>query len=276
VRQIFPAGTAGRVLGPADPLRLAGQISPAAPSAPQVSELIAALGAVYAYPDRRCVRGNMIASVDGAIAIDGRSGGLSGVADRLVFWVLRSLADVILVGAGTARQEQYGQVRLGDIWSQLRAGRPSAPPVAVVTRNMNLPLEGRLFGDGSGAERPARTIVLTTRLVPEHRLRAAARVADVIVAGDREVSAAAAIDALAQRGYRSILAEGGPGLLGELSAAGLLDELCLTVSPVLEGGRSPARVLTAPAGAHPRPAELRLAALLEDDGFLFARYLRAG
>ncbi len=287
MRQIYPVpsgGAAAPSLGPADPLRLAGRISPAEPGAPGVSDLISALAAIYATPGGQWVRGNMIASVDGAIALDGRSGGLSGAADRLMFWVLRSLADVVLVGAGTAREEQYGQARPADVWQSLRAGRSAAPPIAVVTRRLDLALDSRLFGAGPrrGAAEPGsaespRTIVLTTELVPEHRLKAAARVAEVIVAGEQDVTAAAAVAALAERGHRRILAEGGPRLLGELAAAGLLDELCLTISPVLEGGRSAARLLSAPTGtgAGLAPTALRLASLLEDEGFLFARYLRA-
>src|SRR5260221_14376763 len=77
------------------------------PATAGVDDLIAALGEIYAYPEGRCVKANMIASVDGAIMVDGRSGGLSGPADRLGFSVLRSLADVIVVGAGTARAERY-------------------------------------------------------------------------------------------------------------------------------------------------------------------------
>ena len=248
---------------------------------PGARELVAALADVYRYPASAApgggwVRGNMIASVDGAIALDGRSGGLSGVADRLVFWLLRSLADVIVVGAGTAREEGYGQVSRRDVWPELRAGRSPVPPVAVLTRSLDLPLNGRLFGGRPGCEESPRTIVLTTAQVPAERRAAAARVAEVVVAGERDVTASAAVTALAARGYGRILTEGGPRLLGELSAAGMLDELCLTISPVLEGGRSPTRALAAPPGpAGPAgPVRLRLGTLLEDDGYLFARYVR--
>src|SRR5712692_8334157 len=109
--------------------RLLGAVGP---------DLVGALAASYAYPDRLWVRANMIASVDGAVSLDGRSGGLSGPADRLLFTVLRSLADVILVGAGTARAERYGKARPARLWPQLRRGRPPAPPVAVVTRSLDL------------------------------------------------------------------------------------------------------------------------------------------
>ncbi len=272
MRQIFPAEGRGQ-LGPADPLSAAGPIMPATAG---VDDLIAALGEIYAYPEGRCVKANMIASVDGAIMVDGRSGGLSGPADRLVFSVLRSLADVIVVGAGTARAERYRQAQPGELWQQLRTGRPPAPPIAVLTRRLDLDLTSMLFGDAG----LARTIVFTTEQAPQDRLQAAARVADVVVAGAVDVGAAAAIDVLGQRGHRRILVEGGPMFLGELTAAGLVDELCLTISPVLEGGYSAARVTTAPgvttAGDGPaKLAGLRLAGVLEDDGFLLTRYERA-
>ena len=268
MRQIFPVrdGECDGRLGPADPLSAAGPIKPPATGA--IADLIAALGDIYAYPDQAWVRANMVASVDGAVTVDGRSGGLSGAADRLVFSVLRSLADVVVVGAGTARTERYRQARPDELWQRLRAGRSPAPPIAVVTRHLDLELTDRLFGAGE-----PRTIVLTTEQAPEDRLTEASRVADVIVAGADGVTAASAVDALARRGHRAILIEGGPTLLGQFAAEHLLDELCLTISPVLEGGRSTGRV-TSRRG----PAELtgmRLADLLEDDGFLLSRYVRA-
>jgi riboflavin biosynthesis pyrimidine reductase len=271
VRQIFPVGARGQ-LGPADPVGEAGPITPAAAG---VHDLIAALGEIYAYPEGRWLRANMIASIDGAIMVDGRSGGLSGPADRLVFKVLRSLADVIVVGAGTARAERYGQAKPGELWQQFRAGRASAPSIAVLTRRLDLDLTSKLFGDVG----LARTILITTERAPQERLRAAARVADVVVAGAAEVSAAAAVSVLEQRGYRRMLVEGGPSLLGQLTAADLLDELCLTISPVLEGGYAAGRVTSSAdvtsGDAPAKLAGLRLVSVLEDDGFLLTRYIRA-
>jgi len=268
VRQIFPVG--GRAdLGRAELLSAAGPITSASAG---VDGLIAALGEIYAYPEGRWVRANMIASVDGAIMVDGKSGGLSGPADRLVFRVLRSLSDVIVVGAGTARAERYRQAQPGELWQQLRTGRPPTPPIVVLTRHLDLDLDltSRLFGDVGLAQ----TILITTEQAPQERLQAAAQVADVVVAGAAEVSAAAAINVLEQRGYQRILVEGGPTLLGHFTAADLLDELCLTISPVLEGGHSPGR-LTRAALDPAKLAGLRLAGVLEDDGFLLTRYVRA-
>jgi riboflavin biosynthesis pyrimidine reductase len=274
VRQIFPT-TAGHQLS-----------EPTA--GPAGSAALAALAAFYPYPQageqasRPWVRANMISSADGAATVDGRSGGLSGRADRAVFSVLRSLADVILVGAGTARIEQYRPVRLAETWPALRAGRSATPPIAVVTRQLTgLDPDGPLLTAEPGL---ARTIVFTTEAAPPGLRAQAARVADVIVAGPDLVQPEAIISALAERGYRRVLTEGGPRLLGQIVAAGLLDELCLTVSPVLAGGWAGRIVAGPPAGgtrtalagrpAQLGPADLRLAHVLEDGGHLLCRYLR--
>jgi riboflavin biosynthesis pyrimidine reductase len=256
------------------------QIFPAAVAAPEIGSdgsAVTALARLYAYPPEAAaratpwVRANMIASVDGAAALNGLSRGLSGGADRLVFSVLRSLADVILVGAGTARAEKYRLVREGKIWTALREGRPPTPPIAVVTGELDLDLDGPLFADADGQ---SRTILLTTHAAPVARRAAAAARADVIMAGQNSVTAAAAVDALAARGHRKILVEGGPSLLGQITEAGLLDELCVTFGPVLEGGRA-GRILAPPPGpGHGAATRLTLGHVLEDGGSLLCRYLR--
>ncbi len=206
---------------------------------PAAGDAAPGLPALYAYPSgaqapgRPWVRASMIASADGAAAVDGLSGGLSGTPDRTVFGLLRALADVILVGAGTVRDEQYGPARVGPRWAGLRAGRPATPAIAVLTGRLDLDLDGPLL---TQAPADARTLVLTTQAAPAALRAQAARNADVIIAGGQRADPAAAITALASRGYRNILAEGGPHLLGQLAGAGLLDELCVTVSPVLAAG----------------------------------------
>src|SRR5499427_5114056 len=128
----------------------------------------------YRPPDRAAqaphwLRANMVASVDGAATLGGRSGGLSGGADQQVFAMLRALADVILVGAGTARVEGYRPVRPrteGVRWAWLREGRAPSPPIAVVTRMLDLDLESPLL---AGSPDHARTIVITTEAAPPGR-----------------------------------------------------------------------------------------------------------
>jgi riboflavin biosynthesis pyrimidine reductase len=195
------------------------------------------------------VRLNMIAAVDGATAVAGVSGGLGGPADHALFAVLRSQADAVLVAAGTVRAEGY---------------RPSSVPVAVVSRSCRLDWESPFF-----TAPIARPLVVTVAQAPPAALARAAEVSEVIVAGERDVDLAAALDALGGRGFQAVLAEGGPTLNGQLAAAGLLDELCLTLSPRLVGGGAK-RILDGPPV--PGPPILRLCSVCEQDGFLFLRY----
>jgi riboflavin biosynthesis pyrimidine reductase len=226
----------------------------------------AGLAELYAYPEPRWLRANMVTSADGAGFLDGRTEGLSSPADMRLFGLLRVLADVVLVGAGTARTEQYKPARRRPALAALRAGRPPVPPIAVLSRKLDLDFATPLFNE---APQDARTIVITCAGSPDGRRAAAAKVADVIVAGDLVVDLTEALSALRARGLGRVLCEGGPHLLGEIAAAGLLDELCLTVSPVL-AGPGPGRIT---AGA-PFPEQLMtLEHVLEDDGFLYCRYL---
>jgi riboflavin biosynthesis pyrimidine reductase len=214
----------------------------------------------YAYPPGRTwLRANMITTLDGAAWHDDRSGALGGAADHRLFALLRGLADAVIVGAGTVRTEGYGPVRPGPGWAGLRAGRPTVPRLAIVTRQIHLDLESPLF---TGAGEPP--ILLTSPQAPAARLRAARRCAEVIVAADL----ATAIAELASAHPR-LLCEGGPGVLAQVATAGLLDELCLTVSPMLTAGDG-GRILDGPA--LPAPARMRLGHVLIEDEFLFLRY----
>ena len=242
------------------------------------------LAALYAYPahaeaGRPWVRASMIESADGAAAVDGLSGGLGGPADHEIFGLLRALAGVILVGAGTVRAEAYRPVRVAARWAPLRAGRPATPPIAVLSGRLDLDPAGPLL---AGPPADARTIVITAESAAGDRRAELARHADVIIGGEHAVTAGAAVSALARRGYREILAEGGPYLLGQLAAAGLIDELCVTISPVLAGGPA-GRIIQGPgpapggAVAGAQASRLNLAHVLADDhGYLLCRYLRAG
>jgi riboflavin biosynthesis pyrimidine reductase len=212
---------------------------------------------------------NMVSSVDGAIALDGLSGGLSGSADKEVFFYLRSIADVIMVGASTAREENYGQPRLSE---QLRAervsrGQPALPRIAVVTRSMRLDWSARLFAD------PASVAGLPLVVCPDNmppQLRAPADgIAELLTAGQDHVDFPAALGQLGAGGARLVLCEGGPTLNGQLLSAGLVDELCLTLSPVLVGGRGP-RIS---GWDEPHPAiGLELISACESEGVQMLRY----
>ncbi|WP_061292006.1 pyrimidine reductase family protein [Herbidospora cretacea] len=224
------------------------------------------LPAVYAYPRAEWLRLNMVASADGGAWLKGLSRGLSSPGDRRVFMVLRGLADVVLAGAATVRIEGYGPSKPRDTWRPLREGRPAAPPVAVITRKLDLDLGGALFTECAPE---SRTIVITTESAPADRRAEAARHAEVVVAGEQRVDLAEAVAQLRVRGLGRILCEGGPRLNAQLAAASLVDEMCLTVSPLMIGGDA-ARVLNGTA-SHTRFA---LAGVLEEEGSLFCRYVR--
>lgn len=228
------------------------------------------LRAFYAHPAPRpgrstAVRANMIATLDGsAQGPDGRSRSINGPADWRAFRVQRSVADVVLVGAGTARDEGYGPLRVPADLRAARAerGQDERLPIALVTRTGELPEKLR---DVPAEDRPyVVTVTSNPRLddLDPERL---------IVAGDTTVDLAAALDALAARGLTRVLAEGGPRLLGDLTAAGLVDELCLSTSPVLTGGPGVRPVHTLDWLAPTVTASP--AHLLHSDGMLLGRWL---
>jgi riboflavin biosynthesis pyrimidine reductase len=226
------------------------------------------LPGLYAYPAGSWLRANMVSSADGAAALEGVTKALSSEADRHLVALLRTLSDVILVGAATAREEHYNPVRTRELWRHLRAGRSATPPIAVVSGRLDLDPQSALI---TAAPADARTIVITTAQAPPDRRAQLATRADVIVAGEQAVDLKAAVSALADRGHQRVLAEGGPHLLGQLAEAGLMDELCLTIGPLMAGPGA-SRIVAGTPAAKPQP--LTLAHLLEDDGFLFCRYTR--
>ena len=212
------------------------------------------------------VRANMIFSADGAAAFGGRAGPLSCPADQRLLLALRAYADVVLVGAGTARAERYGPVRLS---AEHRAHRRELglteppPPIAVVTQSGQLP--GTMFGS------PTPPIVVTSargarEMRPESHWQ-------IMVSGEDTVDVAYAVGQLRERGLDRILCEGGPTLLGELAAADLIDELCVTLAPRLAGSQPLGRSMPAGMAA---PTDMRLdQVLLSDTGYLYLRYSRA-
>lgn len=227
--------------------------------------------AEYPVPDldvsrRWHVRANFVASVDGAVTADGVSAGLSPPADQRVFEALRDLADAVLVGAGTVRIEGYHPSRPSPDRQAARVARglASAPTFVVVSSRLDLNPADALF-----TAPDARTAVVTHAAAPADRRAALAEVCEVIVAGERVVDPQAALGALAERGMGRVLCEGGPHLLATLLAAGTLDELCLTLSP-LATGPGAARIVDGRHGIDPTP--LDLLGLLEEDGTLFLRY----
>lgn len=223
------------------------------------------LAEAYAYPDglrRPYLRVNFVASVDGAAAVRGVSGGLSSAPDRRLFGLLRRLAEVIVVGAQTARAENYRGARK----PSLATGAP--PRIAVVTASAELDPASRLFTDTSVPP----LILAAGAAAPENLHRLAEAGAEVVTLDGDRVTTATLLAALDAHGLRRVLCEGGPRLFGQLVAAGAVDELCLTVAPRLVGGGA-TRVLRDELDV---PRELRLAGVLAEGDVLLLRYLRDG
>ncbi|WP_394769467.1 pyrimidine reductase family protein [Lacisediminihabitans sp.] len=226
-------------------------------------DLLEAFGAT----PERWLRVNFVSSVDGAATAGGLSGGLSGAADKRVFELLRRLSDVVLVGAGTVRAEGYGPMLVSTESADWRTerGRPAHPVFAIVTGALDLDPASRIF-----TAAPVRPIVVTTERPTAERRARFESVADVVVAGERTVDVVAMVSELADRGLGRVLNEGGPSLFGALLAADRVDELCLTVSPLLVAGDS-GRIARGPLEA---ARDLSLAQVLHSEGALLLRYLR--
>ena len=235
-------------------------------------ESTAEIDPVVAYADmpavtgRPAVRLNMIVSVDGGTSWNGVSGALGGPADKSLFASLRSLADLVVVAAGTMRAEGYGPARLSDATRAVRRarGQTAVPPIAVVSRSCRLEWDTAFFTDAE-----ARPLVITVTDADARDRERAAEVADVILAGQGDVDFALAFQALARRGVQSVLAEGGPTLNGQLARVGLLDELCVTLAPRLASGDAK-RILS--GSTLEELGVLALHAVYEQDDYLFLRY----
>lgn len=215
----------------------------------------------------RWLRVNFVSSVDGAVTREGGSGALGGEADLRVFDLLRRLADVVLVAAGTVRAEGYGPMRLDEeaAAARLAQGLPPHPVFALVSGSLDLDPGSRVF-----TEAPVRPIVVTTASSPRRRREELAGVADVLICGEDALDASLMRDALAGRGLATIHCEGGPGLLGSLLAQDAVDELCLTISPSLEAGDA-GRIAR---GDVAEARTQRLAHVLASGDTLLLRYLR--
>lgn len=212
------------------------------------------------HADRPWVTLGMISSFDGSATLGEGSTGLGGPPDRAVFRALRAMSDLIVVGATTMRSEGYRAVSLPvelQSWRE-KQGMTLLPRVAVVSRSLDLDMSESLLA--------SRPVILTCRGAPDDRVDALASVAEVVVAGDAEVDVGAAMTELAARGAERVVLEGGPTLNGHM--AGLIDEVCMTIAPVLVGGDGP-RIVT--GGEETRRATL--ARIIHSEDFLLLRYL---
>lgn len=231
------------------------------------------LAALYA-PDDPAVpalRVNFVASVDGAVTVDGHSEGLSSPADKRVFGLLRMFCDALIVGAGTLRNEGYGPLRLDErrrAWRRAH-GLAECPPLVVVSARLDLdPANPAL------AEAPVRPVVLTHANAPAAARAALGAVADVLALGDAVVDLPAALAALRARGLRQLLCEGGPVLFGSLAAADLVDEVCLSISPLVAGPGA-SRIIAGPPELPGGARRYALRHALAADDLLLLRYVRS-
>ena len=231
---------------------------------------------LYDYTDAEpgcTVRGNAIVSLDGGATTAGTSGGLGGPGDRRLFGVLRELADVIVVGAGTARTEKYAGARMTAAQRRRRQqrGQGEVPPLALVTRTGMLDHDLPVLVD---TEVPPLVLTCATAVgLAQRSLGSAAEVLDCSAGDPDGVDLSRVLGLLAGRGMRRVLTEGGPSLLGAFIAGGLIDELCLTTAPLMVGGAA-VRIAT---GADDVLTRMRRAHVLTDtDGYLYTRYTRAG
>lgn len=217
--------------------------------------------------DRPYVLVNMVASVDGATVVSGVTESLGSAGDRRLFVYLRSVPDLILVGAQTVRAESYGPAMLTPELREARTRRGEAPVprIAVVSRSLDLDLRARFFTVGQ------RPLVLAPEQADAGRLARVAEVAELITTPGSSVDLSEALRVLRGRGIAMVLCEGGPALNAQLLQAGLIDELCLTLSPHLVGGGGGPTIMGGAALAGLQ--RLSLASVMEDEGFLFLRYL---
>ena len=210
---------------------------------------------LYAAPARRWLRANFVATLDGAATgADGRTGTINTEPDHVVFDLLRRQSDVVVVGAGTVRAESY---------PSLRAEDPTAPTLVVVSHSGQLP--------DSVADGPAGSVLLVTRSgADRHALDASRELIGeefVLTFGKDKVDLRAMRHALEDKGFRQILCEGGPQLFGSLLAAGVVDELDLTWSPMVVGG-NPTTIVGGPeSDRHLTPM-----LLVEQDGTILGRW----
>ncbi len=227
------------------------------------------LGLLYPWPDGPWLRTMMVMTLDGAtVGPDGLSGSISGAADKRVFMETRRLADVVLVGAGTIRAERYKPMVARADWQEARAtlGLAPVPQIVVVSGRLDLPWDEPMFSD---SELPV--VVATTVDAAPSSVSLAHRHAEVLQLGEGSVDLPALINSLHDRGMARITCEGGEALLDALVREDLVDEMDLTISPILAGGgylRDPERPISPP---YPR---FSLAHQFIDEGFVFCRFLR--
>jgi len=235
---------------------------------PSASQTRDSIDLDHAYGDEPAdfLRINFVASADGASSLDGRAGGLGSPTDQQVLRLLRDRSDGIMVGAGTARAEGYRPLRDDPdrAGPRIARGQSRVPSLILVSQRLTVDPTDRII-----AKAVAPTVIVTCAGSDPGRRAALAEVTPVVVAGKDTVDLVGARAALADRGLRRLVCEGGPTLFGTALGAGVVDELCLTISPMLTG---PGAGRIVDSSLRIDPVRLRLRHLLEEDGYLFLRY----
>lgn len=228
------------------------------------------LAARQAKPDRPWLMINMISSTDGAIAVDGTSEALGNPADQLVFSAVRACADWILVAGGTVRVERYDLPRPGHRARQIRAatGGADRPGLAIVSGSLDLELDLPMFANQRADEDPP--LILTGCDASPKAVKGLSNVAEIVKLPSPRPTPQEILTELGRREAQVVLCEGGPSFNAQMADAGMVDELCLSISPLIAGGASP-RVVH--GSKRTLPLQMELAHLLEADHTLFARYL---
>ena len=208
---------------------------------------------------------NMVESVDGATAVDGGASALNDADDRALFLALRAVADVVLIGAQTVRSEKLGPIRLDEemVRHRREAGIEGDPKLVILTRSLGLDPGHRVFSDQ--ARRP---MILTGVDADPDRISKLTEVADINQT--EQLDGSGIVSAL--RDASVVLCEGGPSVNSELIAADVVDEVNLTLSPLLALGESK-RV--ASGDALESPTRMQIDRTLIGDQSLFLRFVRA-
>jgi riboflavin-specific deaminase-like protein len=212
--------------------------------------------------DRPYLGINMVSSLDGKATLDWRTKGLSTDVDRRLFHHLRTQADAVMVGAGTAREERYGRMTKNDELREKRANEGLVPDAlaVIVSGRLDLPADLPLLND------PAQRVVIAT--ASDEEIAGVTGQVEYARTGDDLPRLLAYLHE--EHGVRSVLCEGGPTLNSHLFAAGIVDELFLTLNPKILGG---AASLTIVAGRElVEPAEPDLVSVAEHDGELYTRW----
>ena len=210
----------------------------------------------YPWPSGPWVRALFVMALDGAAAgPDGRSGSISGPADRRVLGAVRRWSDAVVVGAATMRAERYNPMKVSEAVAgeRLAAGQQIAPRLVIVSASLDLP-----WADPAYADSMVPPLIVTVASTPADALARVPATCEVLVAPGERVDPMWLREQLVARGLERIVCEGGRALLADFARAGAVDEWALTVSGLM------------PAGAF-APVLARC-----EDEFVFTRFVRQG